>query len=237
VVRLLRGDYLQQTVYDVAPADIARRFRDAGCRRLHVVDLDGAKDGKPVNLSIIENLISSGGLAVQVGGGIRSEDVIEYLLAVGADRVILGTRAIHDPEWFEKIVHDARFRGRISLGLDARDGVAATHGWTSAGARSMNVAEIARMVARWPLAAINYTDISRDGTLAGANVQATAEFAAMVPDIPVIHSGGVARLDDIRRLMHLPIAGIIVGRAIYEGTLNVAEAVELLASGGPAPAR
>ena len=230
VVRLLRGDYLQQTVYDVDPLDIAGRFREAGCRRLHVVDLDGARDGKPVNLAIIENLISCSGMQVQVGGGIRTEEVMEYLLAVGADRVILGTRAIHDLEWFEKIVHDARFRGRISLGLDARDGVAATHGWTSGNARSMTVAQIAGIVARWPLAAINYTDITRDGTLSGPNVQATAELAALIPDIPIIHSGGVATLDDIRKLMHLPIAGIIVGRAIYEGTLKVAEAVQVLAS-------
>ncbi|MGC8559770.1 MAG: 1-(5-phosphoribosyl)-5-[(5-phosphoribosylamino)methylideneamino]imidazole-4-carboxamide isomerase [Phycisphaerae bacterium] len=230
VVRLLRGDYLQQTVYDVDPLDIAGKFRDAGCRRLHVVDLDGARDGKPVNLSIIENLISRSGMLVQVGGGIRTEEVMEYLLAVGADRVILGTRAIHDLEWFEKIVHDPRFRGRISLGLDARDGVAATHGWTSGDARSTTVAEIAAIVARWPLAAINYTDITRDGTLAGPNVQATADLAEMIPAIPIIHSGGVATLDDIRKLMHLSIAGIIVGRAVYEGTLKVAEAVQLLAS-------
>ena len=229
VVRLLRGDYLQQTVYDVDPLDIAGKFRDAGCRRLHVVDLDGARDGKPVNLTIIEKLIAHSGMQVQVGGGIRTEEVMEYLLAVGADRVILGTRAIHDLEWFEKIVHDARFRGRISLGLDARDGVAATHGWTSGNARSMTVADIAALVARWPLAAINYTDITRDGTLSGPNVQATAELVKLIPNIPIIHSGGVATLDDIRKLMSLPIAGIIVGRAIYEATLNVAEAVQVLA--------
>jgi phosphoribosylformimino-5-aminoimidazole carboxamide ribotide isomerase len=230
VVRLLRGDYLQQTVYDVDPLDIARRFADAGCNWLHVVDLDGARDGRPVNLSIIEKLIERSGMRVQVGGGIRTEEVMEYLLAVGAARVILGTRAIGDLEWFEKIVHDARFRGRISLGLDARDGVAATHGWTSSNTKAMTVAQIASIVSRWPLAAINYTDITRDGTLAGPNVQATAELASLIPNIPVIHSGGVARLSDIQQLMHLPIAGIIVGRAIYEATLDVAEAVKLLAS-------
>lgn len=233
VVRLLRGDYLQQTVYDVEPLDIARRFSDAGCRWLHVVDLDGAKDGRPVNLGIIENLIAHSDMQVQVGGGIRTEEVLEYLLAVGAARIILGTRAVHDFEWFEKIVNDVRFRGRISLGLDARDGVAATHGWTSSHTKSMTVAQIASMVSDWPLAAINYTDITRDGTLAGPNVQATAELAALVPNIPVIHSGGVATIADIELLMHLPIAGIIVGRAIYEATLNVADAVQLLAA--PAP--
>ena len=158
---------------------------------------------------------------------------MEYLLAVGAARVILGTRAIHDLEWFEKIVNDARFRGRISLGLDARDGVVATHGWTSSQAKSVTLAEITTIVARWPLAAINFTDITRDGTLAGPNVQATADLAALTPNIPIIHSGGVANISDIEQLMHLPIAGIIVGRAIYEATLDVAEAVKLLASASP----
>ncbi len=233
VVRLLRGDYLQQTVYDVDPLDIARRFRDAGCQWLHVVDLDGAKDGRPVNLTIIEKLIERSGMQVQVGGGIRTEEVMEYLLAVGAARVILGTRAIQDIEWFEKTVHDPRFRGRISLGLDARDGVVATHGWTSSQAKSVTLAEIATIVAAWPLAAINFTDITRDGTLAGPNVQATADLAALTPNIPIIHSGGVANISDIEQLMHLPIAGIIVGRAIYEATLDVAEAVKLLASASP----
>ncbi len=228
VVRLLRGDYLQQTVYDVDPVEIAERFKDAGCQWLHVVDLDGAKDGRPVNLTIIEKLIERSGMQVQVGGGIRTEEVLEYLLAVGAARVILGTRAISDLEWFEKIVFDPRFESRISLGVDARAGAVATHGWTNSDAKVTSVEQLAAIVAGWPLAAINYTDITRDGTLAGPNVQATAELVRLIPNIPIIHSGGVANLADIAQLKELPIAGIIVGRAIYEGTLDVRQAAALL---------
>jgi len=233
VVRLRRGDYNQQTTYEVDPVDIARKFEDAGCTWLHVVDLDGAREGRPVNLAIVEKIVRATRLKVEVGGGIRSEDSMEYVLAIGAHRLILGTRALADIPWFESMVNDARFRNRLVLGLDAKDGIVKTHGWTqsaSEGKAELRAADIARDVDNWPLAAIIYTDISRDGMMMGPNVQATARLLKVCKSVPIVHSGGVTTLADVTALKSLPIQGIIVGKALYEGTLNVAEAVKALAA-------
>jgi phosphoribosylformimino-5-aminoimidazole carboxamide ribotide isomerase len=230
VVRLVRGDYNQQTTYEVDPVDTAKKFEDAGCRWLHVVDLDGAKEGRPVNLSIIERIIHATHLKVEVGGGIRTEEAMEYVLAIGAQRIILGTRALADMEWFQNMVHDARFRNRLVLGLDARDGLVSTHGWTHTAEDLPKATDIARDVDGWPLAAIIYTDIARDGMMIGPNLKATAVLAKLCKNVPIIHSGGVKAIEDIRMLKRLPIAGIIVGKSIYEGTLDVAEAVRVLAA-------
>lgn len=227
VVRLLRGDYDRQTTYAVDPVAMAERFAAAGCHWLHLVDLDGARNGRPVNLPIIEKLIRSTALQVQVGGGIRDEEMMEYLLAIGAQRVVLGTRAMADPEWCRQTVQDARFRGRVVLGLDARDGRVSTHGWTSH-LNNPTISEIVGRLANWPLAALVYTDVSRDGTLSGPNVAATEQLLRQVKSIPVIHSGGVASLADLAALKRLPLAGVIVGRAIYEWTIDVRQAVEKL---------
>jgi len=229
VVRLKRGDYNQQTTYECDPIDTAKRFEDAGCKWLHVVDLDGAKEGRPVNMTIIERIIKATKLKVEVGGGIRTEESMEYLLAIGAERLILGTRALDDGDWFETMANDARFRRRLVLGLDAKDGFVATHGWThTTNAAAAKAVDIARRMDAWPLAAIIYTDIARDGTLEGPNLRATANLTKVVKHIPIIHSGGVKSLDDIIALKDLAIDGIIVGKSIYEGTLDVAEAVREL---------
>jgi phosphoribosylformimino-5-aminoimidazole carboxamide ribotide isomerase len=228
VVRLRRGDYNEQTTYEVDPIEIAKKFQDAGCKWLHVVDLDGAKEGRPVNLGIVEKIIQNTKLHVEVGGGIRTEESMEYVLAIGAQRLILGTRALADMPWFEAMAVDGRFRNRLVLGLDARDGLVSTHGWTTTQQDLPKALDIAKDVDDLPLAAIIYTDISRDGMMMGPNLKATARLAKVVKNIPIIHSGGVKALQDIAHLKHLPIAGIIVGKAIYEGTLNVAEAVKEL---------
>jgi phosphoribosylformimino-5-aminoimidazole carboxamide ribotide isomerase len=233
VVRLRRGDYSQQTVYEVDPVDIAKKFEAAGCTWLHVVDLDGAKEGRPVNLAIVEKIVRATRLRVEVGGGIRSEESMEYVLAIGAHRLILGTRALADIQWFESMVNDMRFRGRLVLGLDAKDGIVRTHGWTqpaTEGAGELRAIDIARDVDNWPLAAIIYTDIARDGMMMGPNVQATARLLKVCKNVPVVHSGGVTTLADVIALKDLPIQGIIVGKALYEGTLNAAEAVKELAA-------
>jgi phosphoribosylformimino-5-aminoimidazole carboxamide ribotide isomerase len=233
VVRLRRGDYSQQTTYEVDPVDIARKFEAAGCTWLHVVDLDGAKEGRPVNLGIVEKIVRATKLRVEVGGGIRSEESMEYVLAMGAHRLILGTRALADMPWFESMVMDARFHNRLVLGLDAKDGIVRTHGWTQSaneGAGELRAVDIARDVDNWPLAAIIYTDISRDGMMMGPNVQATSRLLKVCKKVPVVHSGGVTTLEDVRALKNLPIQGIIVGKALYEGTLNVGDAVKLLAA-------
>ena len=233
VVRLRRGDYSQQTVYEVDPVDIAKSFEDAGCTWLHVVDLDGAKEGKPVNLGIVEKIVRATKLRVEVGGGIRTEESMEYVLAIGAHRIILGTRALADMQWFQTMAVDARFRDRLVLGLDAKDGVVRTHGWTQASegaSGGIKAVDIARDVDHLPLAAIIYTDIARDGMLAGPNVPATARLVKVCKNVPIVHSGGVTTLADVTALKPLPIEGIIVGRALYEGTLKVADAVRELAA-------
>ena len=228
VVRLRRGNYNQQTVYEVDPVDIALKFQDAGCTWLHVVDLDGAREGKPVNMGIVEKIVRSTKLRVEVGGGIRTEDSMEYVLAIGAHRIILGTRALADMQWFKTMAHDTRFRNRLVLGLDARSGIVSTHGWTKVEQDAPKAVDLAREVDAWPLAAIIYTDISRDGMLKGPNVAATTKLLKVCKNVPVIHSGGVTTLADVAALKVLAIQGIIVGRAIYEGTLKVAEAVKEL---------
>jgi len=226
VVRLRRGDYNDQTTYEVDPVDIAKKFQDDGCTWLHVVDLDGAKEGRPANLGIVEKIVHATKLKVEVGGGIRTEESMEYVLAIGAHRIILGTRALADMAWFQAMTLDARFRHRLVLGLDAKDGLVRTHGWTKPLADSPKAIDIARDVDNLPLAAIIYTDIARDGMMQGPNVQATQRLLMVSKKVPIIHSGGVTTLADITALKSLPIAGIIVGRAIYEGTLDVANAVK-----------
>ena len=228
VVRLRRGDYNDQTTYEVDPVDIARKFEDAGCKWLHIVDLDGAKEGRPVNLSIIEKIVRATKLQVEVGGGIRNEESMEYVLAMGAQRLILGTRALADMPWFEAMAQDARFRNRLVLGLDAKDGLVRTHGWTQSVETAPKAIDIARDVDNLPLAAIIYTDIARDGMMQGPNVQATERLLMVCKKVPIIHSGGVTNLADITALKILSISGIIVGRAIYEGTLRVDDAVNEL---------
>lgn len=229
VVRLRRGDYSQQTTYGVDPVETARKFQAAGCKWLHVVDLDGAREGRPMNLAIIESIVRGTGLQVEVGGGIRNEESMEYLMAIGVQRLILGTKALADMNWFENMAHDGRFRGRLVLGLDARDGLVSTHGWTQTEANLPKALDIARTVDGWPLAAIIYTDIARDGMMTGPNVHATEALTQVVKKVPVIHSGGVAKLSDIAALKHLAIVGVIVGKALYEGTLDAAAAVRELA--------
>jgi phosphoribosylformimino-5-aminoimidazole carboxamide ribotide isomerase len=230
VVRLKRGDYAQQTTYNVDPVDTAKKFQDAGCKWLHIVDLDGAKEGRPINLAVIEKIIKNTKLRVEVGGGIRTEESMEYILAIGACRLILGTRALADMTWFEEMAHDMRFRNRLVLDIAARDGLVSTHGWTQTDQAQPKALDIARQVDSWPLAAIIYTDIARDGMLTGPNVGATALLTKSVKNVPIIHSGGVKDLSSIKALKGMPIAGIIVGKAIYEGTLDVAAAVKELAA-------
>ncbi|MEI8198137.1 MAG: 1-(5-phosphoribosyl)-5-[(5-phosphoribosylamino)methylideneamino]imidazole-4-carboxamide isomerase [Phycisphaerae bacterium] len=228
VVRLKRGDYAQETTYDWDPVETARRFEAAGCTWLHVVDLDGAREGRPVNLGIIEKIVRATKLLVEVGGGIRNEESMEYLLAIGAQRLILGTKALADMDWFHTMAEDSRFRKRLVLDLAARDGLVSTHGWTQTDQDQTKAVDVAKRVDDWPLAGIIYTDIARDGMLTGPNLTATGMLTKAVKNLPIIHSGGVTKLADVKALKSLKITGIIVGRAIYEGTLDVAAAVKEL---------
>jgi phosphoribosylformimino-5-aminoimidazole carboxamide ribotide isomerase len=228
-VRLRQGDYDRETVFGDDPAALARRWVGQGARFLHIVDLDGAREGRPVNGAGVRAVVAAAGVPCQLGGGLRTDADVEAALAWGVARVVLGTRALQEPGWLEELAR--RFPGQVVLGLDARQNQVATHGWQSLSERS--ALDVARACAGWPLAALVYTDISRDGMLEGPNVEALAELAAAVP-LPVIASGGVTTLQDVRRLADLGLPGCIIGRALYEGRVDLAEAVRL-ASNSPRP--
>lgn len=232
VVRLIQGDYRRQIDYEDDPLSAAGRFEQAGASWIHVVDLDGARSGEPRNLPVISRIIRQTNLKVEVGGGIREEYTIRSLLDAGADRVVVGTKAVADPQWFERVVHDPVHRNHICLGLDARQGKLAVEGWTELTDRTP--LEVAAHVSDWPLAAIIYTDIARDGMLSGPNVLALQQLAES-SSLPVIAAGGISRAEDVTRLAALPIAGMIIGRALYEGTVDLAEALRI-AAGAPGAA-
>jgi phosphoribosylformimino-5-aminoimidazole carboxamide ribotide isomerase len=226
VVRLKQGDYGRQVTYDVDPVATARSFAEAGARWMHVVDLDGAKEGRPVQTELIGSIIRSTGLNVECGGGVRSTEDVRRLLAAGAERVVVGTKAIEDWPWFEGLMGTAEFANRIVLALDAKEGRVATRGWTETTGRLAT--DVARQVAGFPLAAILYTDVAKDGMLEGPNLQHTRQLAEAGP-VPVIASGGVGHLDHIRALTALPVWGVIVGRSLYEGTVDLREALRVAA--------
>jgi len=227
VVRLEQGDYARETRYEADPATVARAFAAAGARRIHVVDLDGARDGQAGNDAVIRQILAAcPGVAVQVGGGMRTRERVEEVLGAGAARVVIGTAALESPELLKDLA--TRFPERMILGLDARDGKVAVRGW-----RETSADTVERVLARFeslPLAALLHTDIGRDGLLGGPNVEATAALARRSA-FPVLASGGVGSLDDLERLARTRvIAGAIVGKAIYSGAIRVDEAIARLAS-------
>jgi phosphoribosylformimino-5-aminoimidazole carboxamide ribotide isomerase len=225
-VRLLRGEMSRATVYNADPAAQARVFAAAGCRWLHVVDLDGAFAGKPMNAAAVEAIIAAVRIPVQLGGGIRDLDAVGRWLDRGVARVVLGTVALTRPD----IVREAcaRHPGRVAIGIDARQGRVATEGW----AKTSEIAalDLARRLEDAGAAALIYTDIDRDGAKSGVNVAATATLAEALRT-PVIASGGVASLADLRELKEVAargIAGVICGRALYDGAIDLGAALELL---------
>ncbi len=227
VVRLYQGDYDRQTTYGHDPVAQARRFERAGATWLHVVDLDGARTGEPTHRDTIADICANTELEVEVGGGVRNEATIDALLEVGVTRVVVGTAALKAWPWFESLVQEPRYRHKLVLGLDARDGHVATDGWEQTS--DLTVVELAERIDGWPVAAIVYTDIATDGTLAGPNVAATAAVCDAT-DVPVVASGGVGSLDHLRELKPLPIQGAIVGRALYDQEFTLEEAIEAFAS-------
>jgi phosphoribosylformimino-5-aminoimidazole carboxamide ribotide isomerase len=226
-VRLLRGDMAAATVFGDDPAAQARAFADAGCRWLHLVDLNGAFAGHPVNAAAVEAIRAAVTIPAQLGGGIRDMATIERWLDRGLARVILGTVAVRDPGLVRAAAR--AFPDRIAVGIDARAGRVAVAGWAEE--TDLDATELARRFEDAGVAALIYTDIDRDGALGGPNVEATAALARAV-SIPVIASGGVASLDDLRALKATGvIAGVISGRALYEGRLDLREALTLLEAG------
>lgn len=223
-VRLHQGRYDQVTVYDRDPAALAARLR-ASCDRLHVVDLEGARAGLPVQADAVRAIVAAfavNGGSVQVGGGIRSADAAERYMALGADRIVLGTAAVNDPALVRDLA--ARFPGRVVVAVDAKDGRVAVQGWEQVS--SVTALDVARALAGAPIAALLYTDVSRDGTQVGPNIEATRELAQSC-GFPVLASGGVGSLAHLRALARVPgVAGVIVGRALYEGAFTLPEAIE-----------
>jgi phosphoribosylformimino-5-aminoimidazole carboxamide ribotide isomerase len=227
-VRLQQGDYDRETVFGDDAVAIARQWAQQGASHLHLVDLDGAREGRPRNLGVVTSILKAVDLTCELGGGIRDQETIEELLEMGLHRLVIGTLAIRQPDWFRGMCR--AFPRRLVLGIDARDGKVATHGWLETS--DLMAADVARQFQHEPIAAIIYTDIATDGMLAGPNVAAMAEIQAAV-DLPVVASGGVTTADDVARLAAIPVAGCIIGRALYEGTITLPDA--LAAAGCCAP--
>ncbi len=223
-VRLQQGDYERETVFGEDPAAMARHWVAEGAERLHLVDLDGARSGRPENLTAVRAIVEAAGVPCELGGGIRGEDTIHELLAAGLSRLVVGTLALREPEWFRKMCR--LFPGRLVLGIDALDGLVATDGWLSTSETS--AIDLARQFAGAAIAAVVYTDIATDGMLTGPNVEAMRQMKQSV-EWPVVASGGVSSADDVARLARAGMDGCIIGRALYEGRLNLPAA---LASAG-----
>lgn len=219
-VRLKQGDYTRETVFGDDPAAMARHWVDLGAKCLHLVDLDGARDGRPANLASVRAIVAAAGVPCELGGGIRDEATIRELLDLGLKRLVIGTLAIREPEWFRRMCR--AFPGRLVLGIDARGGRVATHGWLETS--DVAATELAKQFAAEPIAAVVYTDIATDGMMSGPNVAAMTEMQAAI-DLPVVASGGVTTAVDVARLAAVPVAGCIIGRALYEGTLTLPAAL------------
>ncbi len=225
VVRLLRGDMDKATVFNDDPADQARKFAAAGASWIHVVDLDGAFAGKPKNAVAVEAILKAVQAKIQLGGGIRDRVSINAWLDRGVERVVLGTAAVKNPELVKQACKE--FPGRVALGIDARQGKVAVEGWAESS--SISALDLARKFEGAGAAAIIYTDIERDGALAGVNLEATAALARSVKT-PVIASGGIASLDDIASLKAKGSPGAILGRALYDGRVDLKSALALAAA-------
>lgn len=221
-VRLTQGNFSNMTVYSDDPVDMALKFEQLGAEYLHVIDLDGARTGRPQNIAVISEMAVNLGIPVQLGGGIRSIEMIEIILSKGVQRAILGTSAVKDPNLVKAAVKT--FGNNVVVGIDARDGLVAIEGW--ARTSEFTAVAFAKKMEEIGAKTIIYTDISRDGMLAGPNLKAMEEMAQAV-SMEVIASGGVSTLQDIRNLKEIGVQGVIIGKALYTGDINLKEAIEL----------
>ena len=225
-MRLYQGDYNKVTTYDADPVQVALRWQEAGAQWLHVVDLDGARQGEPVNAELIGRIRAATTMHIEVGGGMRSLAYIEQLLSLGVDRVILGTVVLTNRSLLLEALK--RWRERIVVGLDARSGFVATAGWYDTS--QVKATELAAELCALGVPRFIYTDIARDGLLQGPNLPAMAEMQRAV-SCPLIASGGVSSLDDLRALAKLDVEGVIVGKALYTGAIDLAEAIRKIEQG------
>ena len=219
-VRLQQGDYSLETVFSDDPVAMALHFVEQGAEYLHLVDLDGARAGQVENRAIVEQIVRAVNIPCELGGGIRDEQAIEQLLVAGLSRLVLGTSAIRDQDWFRRMCR--KYPGKLVLGIDARDGQVATDGWIETS--ECSAIELAQQFNDEPMAAIIYTDIATDGMLSGPNTTAMAEMQRAV-SLPVVASGGVSCADDVAKLAEIPMAGCIIGRALYDGKVTLADAL------------
>ena len=229
-VRLFKGDFAQETVFSAKPEEMAAKWEAKGGKFLHLVDLDGALAGKSVNLDVVKKIVDTGRIPVELGGGIRTMENIDEVLSLGVQRVILGSVAVKNPALVKEACQ--KYGDRVVVGIDAKDGIVAVDGWGVSG--DVEVTVLAKEMAKAGVKTIIYTDISRDGTLSGVNVEATARLARE-SGIKVVASGGVKSLDDIKALLPYEkdgIEGVIVGKSIYTGSLDLQEAVALVESAG-----
>jgi len=220
-VRLFRGDYARETVYGDDPVAMAQHWVTLGARFLHVVDLDGARAGQPVHADIIARIAQTAGVPIEVGGGLRKREAIAAFLASGVERVIVGTRALEDPDWLAEMC--AAFPGRIVCAVDARRGKIAVHGW-EAETTSELLDFIASRLNGIGLRAILFTDITSDGTLAGPDIEAIRAVCA-ASEAPVIAAGGIGAIEHVRAVAALPVEGLVIGRALYAGTVDLRQAL------------
>lgn len=225
-VRLIQGEKDRETVYSDSPADVARKWQAAGAEMIHVVDLDGAFTGKPQNLDAVAAILAAVTVPVELGGGLRTDADVDTVIGLGIARAIIGTRAIDSPEWIGELCK--RHPGKIAAGIDARDGMVAVEGWVETS--GIKAADLARKMAEQGVCAIIFTDIARDGMLGGPNLAATQALAASV-SVPVVASGGVSSLDDVRRLKATDVTAAIIGKALYTGAIDLAEAIRLARDG------
>ena len=232
-VRLRQGEMSQVTRYSDDPVGMAEQWQNIGARYLHIVDLDGAVEGTPKHLPQIEAIAKKLTIPIQVGGGIRNAATVQAYRAIGVDRVVVGTAALQDSKFLASIAQ--QFPQKILVGIDVKEGLVAVHGWTTVS--TLTPRQVFEAIKELPLGGIVYTDISRDGMLNGPNISALREAAETSP-VPVIASGGVTALDDIRAIQEIGnnISGVIVGKALYEGTLDLKAALALVHSAGEAGA-
>lgn len=228
-VRLYQGEYARAQVFHDNPAEVAKQWVEQGASMLHVVDLDGAKEGRPINAKAIEAIVQAVSVPVQVGGGLRDRASVKELFDIGVKRIILGTVAVEEPTLVEQLCQE--FSGKIMVGIDARQGWVATHGWLETS--EVTAVELAEKMTQLGISSIIYTDIHRDGTLSGPNLDTLRELVSKV-SLPVIASGGVSSITDLLSLLALEplgVSGVIIGRALYTGEISLKEALQAVGPG------
>ncbi len=225
-VRLSMGKKEHETVFSDNPVQVAEDWKTQGAEYIHVVDLDGAFEGEPKNMHIIKQIKENVDVCIQVGGGIRHKQVVEELIGMGIDRLIIGTRALDSPEWLFELCSE--FPGKIAVGIDAENGMVAVKGWTSVS--DITAIDFAREIEKANPAAIIFTDISKDGMLQGPSFSSILDFTKSV-NMPVIASGGVSSIEDVKKLSLFPLEGMIIGKALYTGNISLSEAIKISKSG------